>query len=71
VIANPPTVASAPDATDTEIVLPDTDPDTDVSGVDELDGDVGLPPHAAAPPSATRAADRAQQAQNSLRVGIR
>ena len=70
VVANPPTVASAPDVRDTEIVLPETDPDTDVSGVPELEGDVGLPPQAATPPNAIRAADRAQQAQNSRRPGI-
>jgi hypothetical protein len=70
VVARPPTVANEPDARDTEIVLPETDPDADASGVPELDGDVGLPPQAAAPPNAIRAADRAQQAQNSRRPGI-
>ena len=70
VMAKPPTVANAPDARDTEIVLPETDPDADASAVEELEGDVGLPPQAAAPPIAKRAADRAQQAQNSRRPGI-
>ena len=37
-VASPPTVASAPEAIDTEIVRPDTDPDTDASGDPDPEG---------------------------------
>jgi hypothetical protein len=41
-----------------------------MSGEEFEDGDVGLPPHPAAAPSASAPAALLQQAQNSLRVWV-
>jgi hypothetical protein len=71
-MAIPPVFAKGdpPDA-ETVTVRPDTVADAWVSGVDDVDGPVGLPlPHPAASPAARMAADLPQEAQNSLRVGV-
>jgi hypothetical protein len=59
----------APTATVT--VRPETVADTELSGDDDADGEVGLPPpHAAAPAMARKAADLLQLAQKSRRVVV-
>jgi hypothetical protein len=58
----------APTATVT--VRPETVADTELSGDDDADGDVGLPPHPAAPAMARKAADLLQLAQKSRRVVV-
>ena len=66
-----PTDASgelAPIATVT--ARPETVAETELSGDEEADGEVGLPPHPVTPAMASRAADLLQVAQKSRRVVV-